>query len=395
MGWTFQGGLGGTTGGRLFGFGADQVTQLEMVLPNGHHVKFGPSEWEDEEGYDVPRTTTVSGMCRSNDEETDEDKWAWEACPDDLNVNFDDLWFAVRGGGGGTWGVIASIHLQLHEYLPLETIQMTFDVSNFSMDQREAFNIAYQNYEIKFLLDPTSINVTEAESNACGCPSGDVKFYCYGKDSAQAFDAAWKRYLYSIRQRLEEDAGIPISAIDAAVNSTDFSIIRYFNDFVETITIPAGPYAGKALDFPQPDFAPAIEAYLNVIVPKKWILQNIDSAVELVPPSPWSFRAFGGRASGPSSDQSNALSDAHREGGYMIFGAHSLFDDLFYTHLFPGIYDTSDKTNFPGFIGSNHAGPNTRGPLKSDWTKACPLNWTQEERDEKCKYTPTSSYPHQ
>jgi FAD/FMN-containing dehydrogenase len=38
-GWTFSGGLSGTTAGRTFGFGVDQVLQLEMVLPNGQHVK--------------------------------------------------------------------------------------------------------------------------------------------------------------------------------------------------------------------------------------------------------------------------------------------------------------------------------------------------------------------
>ena len=48
------------------------------------------------------------------------------------------------------------------------------------------------------------------------------------------------------------------------------------------------------------------------------------------------------------------------------------------------MYDTSDKSNFPAFLGANHAGINTRGPLKDDWTKPCPYDWTQEERDEKC-----------
>jgi hypothetical protein len=61
-----------------------------------------------------------------------------------------------------------------------------------------------------------------------------------------------------------------------------------------------------------------------------------------------------------------------------------LSDDTFFTDTFPSYYDTSDKANFPSYIGANHGGINTRGPLKSDWTKACPLEWTQEDRDEKC-----------
>ena len=43
--------------------GVDQVLQVEMVLPNGYHVKFGPTEWEDAsaEGFAYPRTKVVSG----------------------------------------------------------------------------------------------------------------------------------------------------------------------------------------------------------------------------------------------------------------------------------------------------------------------------------------------
>ena len=33
---------------------------------------------------------------------------------------------------------------------------------------------------------------------------------------------------------------------------------------------------------------------------------------------------------------------------------------------------------------ANHASINTRGPLKDDWSKGCPLDWSKEERDEKC-----------
>jgi hypothetical protein len=76
--------------------------QIEMVLPNGEHVKFGPTEWEDVEGYDVPKTLTVSGVCNTNPEESEEE-WEWGTCPADTNNDIDNLWFAVRGGGGGTY----------------------------------------------------------------------------------------------------------------------------------------------------------------------------------------------------------------------------------------------------------------------------------------------------
>lgn len=99
------------------------VLQLEMVLPNGAHVRFGPTEWELVDGYDVPKTLSVSGVCNANPTEPEEN-WVWGSCPDDLAVNFDDLWFAVRGGGGGTWGVVLSVHLQLHEYTTYENLYL-------------------------------------------------------------------------------------------------------------------------------------------------------------------------------------------------------------------------------------------------------------------------------
>lgn len=115
MGWTFQAGLSGDTGGTRYGLGADQVVQIEMVLPNGFHVKFGPTEWKDAsaEGFTVPRTIGVTGLCRTNPEERDEEKWVWGDCPNDFGIDFMDLWYAIRGGGGGTWGVVLSMHLQV------------------------------------------------------------------------------------------------------------------------------------------------------------------------------------------------------------------------------------------------------------------------------------------
>ena len=77
----------------MTGLGVDQVVQLEMVLPNGVHVKFGPTEWEDAsaEGFTVPRTKVVSGVCRSNPDEHDEEKWIWERCPEDFDINFNSF----------------------------------------------------------------------------------------------------------------------------------------------------------------------------------------------------------------------------------------------------------------------------------------------------------------
>lgn len=82
------------------------------------------------------------------------------------------------------------------------------------------------------------------------------------------------------------------------------------------------------------------------------------------------------------SDQANSVPHSHRNGATMIFGDFNV--DSFYEDIFPKMYDTTDKTNFPGFIGPNHASLVKSGPMKDDWTKACPLEWTMEERAKKC-----------
>lgn len=47
------------------------------------------------------------------------------------------------------------------------------------------------------------------------------------------------------------------------------------------------------------------------------------------------------------------------------------------------MYDLGGPT-YPGIYGSNHQGPNSYGPLKSDFTKPCPLDLTEQEREAQC-----------
>ena len=63
----------------------------------------------------TPQTTSVEGYCIADDtaDLSDERTWSWVDCSD--QYDFDDLWFAIRGGGGGNYGVITSIYYQLHD----------------------------------------------------------------------------------------------------------------------------------------------------------------------------------------------------------------------------------------------------------------------------------------
>ena len=106
-GWLAGGGL--STGyERTEGLGVDQILELELALPNGKHVRIFPTKWDHVEGFIYPQTSEVTALCNAN-VATDESQWNWHRCNrGDLSVSPEDLWFAFRGGGGGTFGIVLS-----------------------------------------------------------------------------------------------------------------------------------------------------------------------------------------------------------------------------------------------------------------------------------------------
>jgi len=368
MGWTFQGGLPNFTGGRLWGLGVDQVIRIDAVLANGKHVRFGPTEWEDVDDFIYPKTTAVTGVCHQNPEEEDESKWEWSTCED--AVNFDDLWFAMRGGGGGTWGLVTSIILQLQDYLPYEIVNLEKCVPEIL---KPLINL--EDFEVEFLLDPTSLGATEEESARCSGP-----FNCYGENSSQPVFSAWSTFVSRISQTLV-DAGVNASTVNDLTLACSDKAASFPLDYLDTRMFSVGPHKGKMMDYPTASYV-SQAANLNLLVPAKYYLENPDATTQFA----LYYMVFGPKSNAKyGSDQANALSVAHRNAGNMaVQKPLEYFDDAFYTNVFPKMFDTSDPTYFPGFVGSNHAGAHVRGPLKADWTKACPIEWTTAERDKNC-----------
>eukprot|EP00984_Skeletonema_dohrnii_P025574 scaffold14736_cov84-Skeletonema_dohrnii-CCMP3373.AAC.1 len=335
-----------------------------MVLPNGVHVKFGPTEWEDAsaEGFIVPRTKVVSGVCRSNPDEHDEEKWIWERCPEDFDIDFNDLYFAVRGGGGGTWGVVTSVFLQLHDYLPFSSY--FFNRYPSPIEECSAIAPQFAEFKAKYMSAPSLLNVTKEHSLACGSPNSFEEIYCYGEEDVMQ---AWARLLDL--NNLADPAKVAcLFNISGVPGYAELTILGNKND-----RIP-----GKVPDSPAP--SPSGNPLAGVLVPQSWLdesEENVKTVLENESTTP--YYAFGGAtASGP--DQANSLSQAHRNAAFMAYFS----DDYFWGNLFPKMFDISDKTKFPPVFGSNHAGFLTAGPLKEDWTKPCPPEWTFEERREKC-----------
>ena len=81
-GW-LEGASLGNGSDRLYGYGVDEVLQLEMemVLADGTHMKFGPQNGsKGGPGLLYPQTTRVEGKCnaRAHNEDCE---WAWQASP--------------------------------------------------------------------------------------------------------------------------------------------------------------------------------------------------------------------------------------------------------------------------------------------------------------------------
>ena len=225
------------------------------------------------------------------------------------------------------------------------------------------------------------IGITDDEASQCGAfglgDTGGNQLFCYGENSSQPFIREWSTYVSSINQTLT-DAGFNTTTINnmASFCGNDFNKV---DDYASIVFISDGLNKGKIMDSPPPSYLSTTEPIVNMIVPAQYFANNPNASDTFK----LFYGAFGGNVQ-YATDQANALSEAHRLGGYMVALDHDFFDESFYTDIFPEMFDTSDPQNFPGFVGSNHAGPNTRGPLKEDWTKPCPLDWTTAERDEKC-----------
>ena len=86
-------GVSGNTPGRQFGTPLDNIVQLEMVLPTGHHVRFGPTNWTMPipAGKITPQTTEVLGWCNSKPNEVEVANWEWVECSGKYIPDFDDL----------------------------------------------------------------------------------------------------------------------------------------------------------------------------------------------------------------------------------------------------------------------------------------------------------------
>jgi len=387
-GWMQSGGLSGSSM-RLHGIGIDQVLHIEMVLPNGNHVRFGPSSWEGREvGFAYPKTTVVTGYCNTNSHETDESLWKWATCEEENN--FEDLWFAVRGGGGGTFGIVTSVYYQLHE--PPGKIQRvlktTFEHHDILKGKKIQLRLdeEYLRFMLRYLFLPETLhNVTEIESRSCNSPSmkissGYNSFFCHNSAGDKFIDE-WKKYLET--SQIKEEYGNDEDIMTVIQNL--FIIHEEYDSQIDIDFLKDGPYAGHLEDDGGVMFHGKLKSLSFDHVPMDTVKNYLDEliAIMLEEFNNEDFQIYlMGGAVPFSSDQMDALGPLRRNAAFSKLANPKLFTK--YYELF--FRDVEMDNNFPGIFCHNHASNAAIGPLKTDWTQACPTlaEASQVEREQMC-----------
>ena len=159
--------------------------------------------------------------------------------------------------GGGTWGVVTSMVLQLHEYRPLEMVTVqacipdelkprTFLGAPYaSLLFDEGFGLKYvddplidlQNFTLDFLLNPDVLGVSDDKALSCSGLN-----YCYGEGTSEIALRAWKNYITQRTPALIQ-AGVNSTTIESLASCAEQ--VTMMDNYPSTMMIPTGPNAGK------------------------------------------------------------------------------------------------------------------------------------------------------
>jgi len=139
-------------------------------------------------------------------------------------------------------------------------------------------------------------------------------------------------------------------------------------------------------DAPYPVTIPYELYQWTALLPEDWLHTPNASHVlmEFVKAGSGSFQYILGGEIARSSDGMSAVSEAYRQASFMVSldgKTIPLFRASMEQYKGKNSYEDS---NFPGGTEYNHIGADEMGPLKSDWTKVCPDEWTMGQRNAKC-----------
>lgn len=273
---------------------------------------------------------------------------------------------------------MTSLYLQLHEFATLERYSvnphMTVTQSPECAPLVPTLGPLFAEFTSFYVMLPSLLDVSEEHSSACGCPAPFAALSCYGDEEV---DQAWARFLVMNNVTDVPEGNCLVRSSPGGIKNLVDVYLADGESLKDIYPRTEGRIGGTSVRF-RHDYNGA-----NVLVPSAWIEESEENLKTLLSMLGSPYLSFRGVAR-TASDQSNSLSLAHRDAGGMFTFSSNDEIDYFWSELFPKMFDISDKSVFPPVLGGNHAAILSSGPRKDDWTKACPPEWTLEERAEKC-----------
>ena len=249
----------------------------------------------------------------------------------------------------GGLGVVLSVHIQLHPY-PGRLETLTFLEPGSDCPKKDEFLL-------KYLLDSeNSFGISESNSSKCGTTipyrSRQATAFCFGQDSGRLLRDTYLNYTQDVV--LPQNCPLFWNEDFPGFPDQDYLSV---GEALNAIDLPE-PTLNNLYGFEPESIGDGLAGQLNAVIPKEWIVNNIDKAIEMgfVPV----YMAFGSTAEKAASDQLDSVAPAYRDGGNMVFldetgstGSSSTVET--FIDLFPEMYDLSDPTlKLPSHIGSNH-----------------------------------------
>jgi len=400
-GWLQGGGL--ATGlERLYGFGVDQVLQIEMVLPDGEHVKFGPSQWVTQQGMLYPQTTKLDGHCNAHVDK-DESKWSWVPCRQ--AIDFAALWFAVRGGGGGTYGVVTAVHYQLHKRWDLQMVFVNKSVASEVLQvfmalpkaDQDTFEGLWYDFFIGFLFEPAVLGVSESDSNGCGSAGFTLALtpnlfgasfsglWCKSS-AAQALLRAWRHY---VSQNVVPK--IPALARFASLVQAELAVVEDWKTYpqkriLENVNRPRAPI-GHVPDTPGPTLQSDLQDSWSAAIPIRWLIQENRTAVHGFFKCCMTGAHVVGGNTATAHDGKSSMPAQVRAAGIQA----SVADFPQYgmavapwRNLIRPFLDGEKAGEYPADTEYNHMAPNMPGPLRTNFSAPCPAGLTTAQQNRQC-----------
>ena len=358
----------------------DQVLYAEMVLPDGQFVRFGPSTWTPAEGNQLyPQTTSVKGYCITDDtaDLSDESTWSWVDCTD--QYGFDDLWFAIRGGGGGNYGVITSIYYQLHDkpgnlqqVYWAETLIGGIDPS-LSAEEKGTMMAEMLKFVYKFLYKPEFVGVSVDVSNSCSAPE-QFSLDCYN-GAGQAFVDAWEEYFGMLETANMISGAAPTPRMEESSSYAATAAASHYNGRVQDGPKGEVLYGGdNALVIPIDVLKNKFDAFMDLYIP--CVFDTLEAFFVTGTPETMCLGAFtpyfyGGEIQF-ASDGTDAYPPHRRNGALHMYVLQKDVREQFKKLIWnvEENVETYSNGDFPGLYCHNHLSFST-SPKKSNWLEDC------------------------